>query len=77
MMWCVTLPNASIHSFDQLVRELTNGFYQYDHQALKKKILKLRKALYESLVQFWDLFHNLAFQILEDEIYWKFLNEIF
>ena len=42
-----------------------------------KKNLKLRKAPDESLVQFWDHFNNLAFQILEDEIDWNFIREIF
>ena len=76
-MWCVTLPNASIHSYDQLIRELAHAFYQYDHKALNKKILELRKAPDESLLQFWECIHNLEFQFLEDEIDWKFICEIF
>lgn len=54
LMWYVILPNASIHSFNQLFGELTSAFYHYDHQELKKKILKLQKAPDESLMKFWD-----------------------
>lgn len=56
---------------------MKSALYQYDHQAFKKKILELRKAPDDSIVHFWDRFHNIAFQILEDEIDWNFLREIF
>lgn len=76
-MWCVTLPDASIQSFDQLIRELTHDFYRYDRKALNKKIIKLKKTLDESIKQFHKRFRNIAYQIIEDGINWKFLDEIF
>jgi len=53
------------------------AFHHYDRKALKKKKLELRKAPEESIEEFHKIFHNLAFQILEHEIDWKFLNERF
>jgi len=42
-----------------------------------KKLMKLRKEPNESIAQFWHCFHNITFQILEDEMDWKFLIERF
>jgi len=44
---------------------------------LNKKILELHKAPDESIWQFWEHFQNLAFQIPEDDVNWKFLRERF
>lgn len=77
MMWCFTLHDAFSHSFDQLVGELTRAFYQYDHKALNKKIMELQIAPDESVMQFWERFRNLLYQIPEYEIDWVFLDEIF
>ena len=77
LQWCVTLHIASIHSYDQMIRELSHSFYHYDRKELNKKVLQLRKEPDESLFQFWVRFHNLAFQIPKDEIDWKFINERF
>lgn len=73
LWWCVTFPTTSIHSYDQMIRELPYSIYYYDRKAFNKKILELRKAPNESLLQFWKRFENLIFQIREDEIDSKFL----
>lgn len=77
LQWCVTLPATSVHSFDQLIKELACAFYRYNHRALNKKFLKLWKAPHESVEKFHKRFHNISFQIPKDEIDWKFLNDIF
>jgi len=51
-----------------MIGELFCAFYHYDCKELSKNILKLWKAPDESIVQFWDNFYNLTFQIPEDEI---------
>lgn len=56
---------------------MKRAFHHFDHKALNKKILELWKAPDESFLQFWECFHNLTFQFLEDEIDWKFLRERF
>lgn len=60
-----------------MIKELGGAFYHYDCKALNKKNLELRKEPDESIMQFWDFFCNLAFQIPEDEVDWKFLKEYF
>lgn len=48
--WCLTLPATSIHSFNNMMRELGSAFFHYDCKALDRKILKLRKESNESIV---------------------------
>jgi len=60
-----------------MIRELGHAFIFYDRKALHRKFLKLQKELEESIVHFYDHFCHYYFEFLEDEVDWKFLNEIF
>ncbi len=73
MHWCATIPEKYIHSLSHLVAEIDHAFNHFDHQALNKEIMKLRKALDESIEQFYMHFCNLAYRFLEDDIDWEFL----
>jgi len=50
--WCYSLLTASIHSFQQLVKELHKYFDRYEYQDVCKRINKLRMKLDEYLEEF-------------------------
>lgn len=74
LLWCATLPEKSFHSLTQLIVEIDDAFHHFDHQALNKEILELRKAPDESIEQFHTRFCNLAHRFPEDEIDWEFFD---
>jgi hypothetical protein len=41
--WCDTLPTASIHIWEQFIREFLHAFKNYDDDELCEEILKLKK----------------------------------
>jgi len=49
MHWCATLPKKYIHSLAHMVTEIDRDFNQFNHKSLDQEILKLRKALDESI----------------------------
>jgi len=51
-----------------LIVEIDRSFHHFDHQALNKEILKLRKVPDEFVEQFYTRFCNLAYLFPEDEI---------
>jgi len=50
--WCHTLPTASIHSFEKLVKELDEAFEKYDYQDGHDRINQLRMKSGEYLEGF-------------------------
>lgn len=72
--WYAKLSKKYIHSFHHLITEIGHAFNHFDHKSLNEEIMKLQKALDESLEQFYMHFHNLAYQFLEDKIDWELLN---
>jgi len=60
MHWCATLVEKSIHSLSHLVVEIYHAFIHFDHKALNKEILTLRKAPDESIEEFHTCSFNLA-----------------
>lgn len=72
--WCATLLENCIHSLTQLIAEIKHAFHHFDHQALNKEIMKLRKAPNESFENFNTRFCNLTYLFLEDEIDCEFLD---
>jgi len=70
---CATLPEKSIHSLAHLVTEIDCPFNHFNHKQLNQEILKLQKALDESIDQLYKRFCNLAYQFPKDVIDWEFL----
>jgi len=74
MHWCATLPKKSIHSLSHLVTEIDYSFNHFNYKTLNKEIMELRKALDESIENFYTRFCSLAYRFPKVDIDWEFLD---
>jgi hypothetical protein len=58
--WCETLSIASIHTWEQFMREFLHAFENYDYDNLCAEILELKKNEDESLEDFVIIFTHLC-----------------
>lgn len=75
--WCHTLPNASIHSFDQLVKELHEAFEKYDYQDVCDRINQIRMKYGEYLEDFLNRFLHLCYEFPGEYFDYNFISERF
>ena len=66
--WCHRLFAASIHSFEELVREVFEPFDTYDYQDVYKRINHIRMKHDETLEEFLDRFLHLCYEFPEEDI---------
>ena len=66
--WCCTLPESSIHSFEQLASELQQAFHRYDFHNVLLKINDIRMEPQESLDEFSIRFVHYCFEFPEKDV---------
>ena len=74
---CHTLPTTSIHSFEQLVKEIREAFDMYAYKDVYKMINQLRMKTHESLEDSLDWFLHLCYEFSEEYVNWNFMSERF
>jgi len=60
--WLLGLPANNMHSLEKLCDIIEDTFYHFDIDIPDRKLLYQWKALHESVVDFWQRFHDLLFQ---------------
>ena len=68
--WCCTLPEASIHSFEQLASELQQAFHRYIFQNVFIKLNGIRMEPQEPLDEFSIIFVHYCFEFPEKDFDW-------
>lgn len=75
--WCYTLCTSSIHTFENIAKEIYHTFYRYDYKYVFKKIMRLWEEPHESLDDFHDHFIHFCFELFKDDVYWPLMRDKF
>jgi len=57
--WLLSLLADSVHSLEHFCDLIEDTFYHFDLDHLDKKLLQQRKALHESVIDFWQCSRDL------------------
>jgi len=71
--WVLSLLADIAHSFEHFCDLIEDTFYHFDPYHLDRKLLKQRKALHESFIDFWQRFHDLHFQAPRSQMKFYYL----
>lgn len=74
---CGTLPHKFVHSFKQFNDIIKYVFYHFDPEVLDKNLLKQRKALHESPMEFSECFCLFMFEAMKSQMKFQYLMDRF
>ena len=60
--WVLSLPANTMHSFEHFCDLIEDMFYHFYPDHLDWKLSQQRRAPHESVIDFWQPFHDLQFQ---------------
>lgn len=71
--WVLSLPANTMHSFEHLCDLIEETFYNFDINYLDRNVLQQWSAPHESIIDFWQCFHDLQFQALKSQMKFSYL----
>ena len=71
--WVLSLPTNTVHSCEHFCDLIEDTFYHFDPNHLDRKLLQQQRAPHESVIDFWQCFHDLQFQAPRTQMKFTYL----